>query len=353
MGAYSPPEDLEVVAARAGRPADELIKLDANENPYGPSSHVREALAAFNEFHLYPDPDQRDLRAAIGEYVGVDAERLIVGNGSDELIDLLCRVYLEPGDEAIDCTPTFGMYRFSTELAGGRAIEAPRASDWSIDADAVRESISERTRLIFATSPNNPSGNVVSESTLDALLETGRIVVLDEAYVEFSSQSSFCHRVAEHDNLVVLRTFSKWAGLAGLRIGYGIFPPAIGEHLWKVKPPFNVNRAAEVAVRATIEDIERVRANVERIVVERDRMAALLGGTPGLRAWPSSSNFILIQVLSGRAADLKVHLHRSGIAVRAYSHPRLSESIRISVGLPSDTDAVMESLRRWQIEGAA
>src|SRR5438093_1059718 len=126
MGAYSPPEDLEVVAARAGRPADELIKLDANENPYGPSSHVREALAAFNEFHLYPDPDQRDLRAAIGEYVGVDAERLIVGNGSDELIDLLCRVYLEPGDEAIDCTPTFGMYRFSTELAGGRAIEAPR-----------------------------------------------------------------------------------------------------------------------------------------------------------------------------------------------------------------------------------
>jgi histidinol-phosphate aminotransferase len=353
MGAYSPPEDLEVVAARAGRPADELIKLDANENPYGPSPHVREALASFAGFHLYPDPDQRDLRAAIAAYVGVDAEHLIVGNGSDELIDLLCRVYLEPGDETIDCTPTFGMYRFSIELAGGRAVEAPRASDWSIDPDAVRESIGERTRLIFATSPNNPTGNVISESTLDALLETGRIVVLDEAYVEFASQGSFSQRVREHDNLVVLRTFSKWAGLAGLRVGYGIFPPGIAEHLWKVKPPFNVNRAAEVAVRATIEDIASVRANVDRIVGERDRMAALLGEIPGLRVWPSASNFILIQVLRGRAADLNGHLHRGGIAVRAYSHPRLSESLRISVGLPSDTDVVVESVRRWQIEGAA
>ncbi len=354
MAAYAPPEDLEMVAARAGRSSDELIKLDANENPYGPSPRVREALARFEGFHIYPDPDQRALRAAIAEYVGVSQDQLLAGNGSDELIDFLCRVYLQPGDEAIDCTPTFGMYRFSTELAGGHAIEAPRDGSWRVDVDAVRESVNERTRLIFVATPNNPSGNTVDESTVEALLETGSLVVLDEAYIEFAENGSFAPRVAEHENLIVLRTFSKWAGLAGLRVGYGILPPGVAEHLWKVKPPFNVNRAAEVAVRATIDDIDNVRGNIRRIMGERDRMARALSELPGLRVWPSRSNFILIQVLEGDAAELKDHFHRSGIAVRAYTHPRLQDSIRISVGLPSDTDAVVAALGGWLAkQGAA
>jgi len=354
MAPYAPPEDLEVVAAHAGVPTGEIIKLDANENPYGPSPRVREALAQFDGFHLYPDPDQRELRAAIAEYADVDAGQLIVGNGSDELIDLLCRVYLEPEDEAIDCTPTFGMYRFSTELAGGRPLEAPRSADWSIDVDAVRESITQRTRLIFVATPNNPTGNGLGETGLEALLDTGCLVVVDEAYVEFSDAGSRCGRVREHENLVVLRTFSKWAGLAGLRIGYGVFPAGIADHLWKVKPPFNVNRAAEVAVRATIDDIENVQANVGRIIQERARMAEVLCTIPGFRVWPSAANFLLVQVLQGSAAALKDHLHRDGIAIRAYSHPRLANAIRISVGRPSDTDAVVRSLRGWQAgEGAA
>src|SRR5439155_6640627 len=196
--------------------------------------------------------------------------------------------------------------------------------------------------------PNNPSGNLLSPEALATLLETGCIVVLDEAYVEFSEQGSQARRVLEHENLVVIRTFSKWAGLAGLRVGYGVFPPGIAQHLWKVKPPFNVNRAAEVAVRATLGDVEPVLANVARIVQERDRMAEALDEVRGIRAWPSEANFILIQVLEGTGAALVDHLQRSGIAVRSYSHPRLSDAVPISVGRPSDTDAVMAALRRWE-----
>jgi histidinol-phosphate aminotransferase len=347
MAPYAPPEDLEAVAAQAGLAPGDIVKLDANENPYGPSPRVREALANFDGFHLYPDPDQRELRAAVASYCGVDPDQLIVGNGSDELIDLLCRVYLEPGDEAIDCTPTFGMYRFSTELAGGHPLEAPRSADWSIDVDAVRESITERTRLIFVATPNNPTGNLLGEAALAALLDTGRLVVLDEAYVEFSEAGSLSTRVTDHENLVVLRTFSKWAGLAGLRVGYGVFPAGIASHLWKVKPPFNVNRAAEVAVRATIDDIESVRAKVRCLIQERARMADALEAITGLRAWPSAANFMLVQGLQGSAADLGTHLNRDGIAIRTYTHPRLANAIRISVGRPTDTDAVVQSLRMW------
>jgi histidinol-phosphate aminotransferase len=353
MAPYAPPEDLEVVAAQAGIAPDKIVKLDANENPYGPSPRVREALASFDGFHIYPDPDQRELRAAVALFAGVDPTQLIVGNGSDELIDLLCRVYLEPGDEAIDCTPTFGMYRFSTELAGGNAVEAPRGPDWSVDVDAVRESITERTRLIFVTTPNNPTGNVLGEEALNALLDTGCLVVLDEAYVEFSEGGSLARRVQDHENLIVLRTFSKWAGLAGLRVGYGVFPAGVAEHLWKVKPPFNVNRAAEVAVRATVDDIDHVNAKVGRIVRERTRMAEALDAIPGLRIWPSAANFMLIRVERGTGQELGDYLHRDGIAIRTYSHRRLTDAIRVSVGRPSDTDAVVRSLRRWAEQGAA
>lgn len=346
MAPYAPAD-----SARAAQPA--RVKLDSNENPYGPSPRVLEALGNFPTYHHYPDPDQKELRRLIAGYAGVDADRLMVGSGSDELIDLLCRIYLEPGDEVIDCTPTFGMYRFSAELCGGRVVEAPRAEDWSVDLAAVRAALSPRTRLIFVATPNNPTGNLERAQTIQALLDLGPLVVLDEAYVEFSAQESWCQRSVEHEKVVVLRTFSKWAGLAGLRLGYGVFPTATLQHLWKIKPPFNVNLAAEAAVRASLEEVPLLLERVARIVTERERMLAALSEIPGLRAWTSQANFVLVQVLSGAAPDLKEDLARAGIAVRAYSHPRLSDAVRISVGLPADTDEVIEALRHWAAENAS
>ncbi len=350
MAPYAPPEDLSLVAARAGISTDAVIKLDANENPYGPSPRVAEALARFGRYHRYPDPDQKTLRTAIASYVGLPPEFLIAGNGSDEIIDLLCRIYLDPDDEIVDCTPTFGMYQFSTELCGGRVLEVPRTQAWHVDADAIDEALTPRTKLIYVATPNNPTGTCLDEDTMRTLAATARILVLDEAYFEFAQLSgvlSFTSLVPHYENVVVLRTFSKWAGLAGLRVGYGVVPLSIAEQLWKVKPPFNVNLAAEAAVLATLEDMAEMRRRLQLIVQERDRMADALATIPGIRVWPSQANFLLLTVDGEAAEGLKEHLARRGIAVRAYRHRRLRNAIRISVGLPEHTDAVVAAVREW------
>jgi histidinol-phosphate aminotransferase len=350
MAPYAPPEDLEAIGLRTGIAPQALIKLDANENPYGPSPRVAEALARFDQYHRYPDPDQKVMRPLVGAYAGVPADSVMLGNGSDEIIDLLCRIYLDPGDEVIDCTPTFGMYLFSTALCGGKQVEVPRTASWAVDVEAVLAAITPRTRLIFLATPNNPTGNAVDRDSVSALLRAAPVVVLDEAYVEFSPRPSFAPMVQDHDNLVVLRTFSKWSGLAGLRVGYGVLPPGIAQHLWKVKPPFNVNLAAEAAVRATLDDLPRMRETIAKIVEERERMAELLGAIDGLRVWPSVANFLLVDVASGRGADLKRVLQGRGIAIRAYSHTRLADAVRISVGTCSQTDAVVAAVREWRAE---
>ncbi|MPZ14596.1 MAG: histidinol-phosphate transaminase [Chloroflexi bacterium] len=358
MAPYAPPEDPDLVAERAEIPVERLIKLDANENPYGPSPRVQDALARYTLYHRYPDPGQKMLRSLVAEYAGVSPDHVLLGNGSDELIDLICRIYLEPGDEAIDCTPTFGMYRFSTELCGGQSVEGPRTPDWRVDVDAVRAALSTRTKLIFVAMPNNPTGNREGEEVVRALVESGRIVVVDEAYVEFAGEPSFGDLVADYENLIVLRTFSKWAGLAGIRVGYGIFPPGVIRHLWQVKPPFSVNLAAEVAVRATLEDLPYLQWNVQRIVQERERMASALSGLSGVHVWPSTANFLLVEVEPmpdgsppRSAAGLREHLAARGIAVRSYSHARLRNALRISVGLPEHTDVLAAAVRAWSETG--
>ena len=340
MPPYEPPD------SALGEQPPRII-LDANENPYGPSPRVKEALAAFDRYHRYPDPDQKTLRGLIARYVGVERESVVVGNGSDELIDLLCRIYLEPGDEVINCTPTFGMYQFSADLCGGTTVEVPRDDAWNVRPQDVRRALSPRSRIIFLATPNNPTGNQADEALVADLLDTGCVVVLDEAYVEFASRGSTCQEVSSHPNLVVLRTFSKWAGLAGLRVGYGVFPSEIRQSLLKVKPPFSVNLAAEAAVEATFLDLPLVQERIGRIVSERDRMAERLAEVPGLKVWPSDGNFVLVTAGAATDRGLKAHLKNEGIAVRAYSHPRLKGSVRISAGLAEHTDALLESVHRW------
>lgn len=347
MGPYAAPDDPADAARLAGVPVEGVIKLDANENPYGPSPRVAEALARFSRYHRYPDPLQKDARAKVAAYARVPVDSLVLGNGSDEIIDLLCRIYLEPGDEVVDCTPTFGMYRFSAKLCAGVVVEVPRTADWGVSVAAVEQAITDRSRLIFVASPNNPSGNRESQDVVRALLETGCIVVVDEAYVEFADGQSHCRLVSEYDNLVVLRTFSKWAGLAGLRVGYGVLPPAMTRELLKIKPPFNLNLAAETAVSATLDDLPYLQAAVRRIVDERERMAEKLGSIEGICVWPSEANFVLVSLAGARGADLHSYLQLKGISVRAYTHPRLATSVRISVGLPEHTDALVKVVGEW------
>lgn len=347
LAPYTPTASLDVFAAQLGRPASALIKLDANENPYGPSPRARAALAALDTAHIYPDPEARALRAELSEYVGVDAAHILAGAGADELIALILQLFVAPGDAVISAPPTFAMYAFDTPLAHGRVIEVPRRSDFSLDVPAIEAAARDSgAKLLFLCSPNNPDGSLIPPETVERLLALPLVIVLDEAYIEFSGAPSMAPRVPRTPNLIVLRTFSKWAGLAGLRVGYGVFPAGIIAHLWKIKQPYNVNVAADAAARASLADLPALRANVERLIAERARLERALAAIPWLRPYPSRANFVLCRVVGRDAAAIRRRLAQEyGILVRHYSTPALQDCIRISAGTPAQTDALLAALR--------
>ena len=344
---YTPIEPFEVLSDRLGIPVERIVKLDANENPYGPLPAVTEALARYPHFHIYPDPAQSALREALCGFIGVSATHILPGHGADELLDSLCRMFLAPGDTVINTPPTFGMYSFDARLAGANVVDVPRSDDFSVDIEAIAAAVqAHRPKLLFLTSPNNPSGNWLDDRTFESLLALPVVVVLDEAYVEFADHPSRAGRVLDCDNLVVLRTFSKAAGIAGLRLGYGVFPQWLMHEFWKFKQPYNVNAAASVAGIASLRNVDQIDAVVEKLKAERSRLYALLETLPGIEAIPGSQgNFILCRVVGRDAHDLKLALERIGTLVRHYDKPGLAGCIRISVGLPEHTDALIGALR--------
>ena len=353
---YTPIEPFEVLSAQLGREPSQIVKLDANENPYGPLPEVRAALAGMQFPHIYPDPESRALRMSLAEFTGVPAEYLMAGAGADELLDLLMRVFLEPHDCILSCPPTFGMYSFDAELNAARCIEVPRHADFSLDMDAIRTAVETcQPKLLFITSPNNPDGSVLDAMTIDALLELPTLIVLDEAYIEFADVElgaglSRIREVPERENLIVLRTFSKWAGLAGLRVGYGAFPLWLMPTLWKSKQPYNINVAANLAARVSLEHVPELAKIVDILKSERTRLLAELQKISFLRPYPSRSNFILCRVVGRDAAELKAYLAKKhGVLVRYFNKPGLRDHIRISVGRPQATDILLTALR--QLEG--
>ncbi|MBX2997500.1 MAG: histidinol-phosphate transaminase [Caldilineaceae bacterium] len=343
---YTPIQPFEVLSARLGIPAEQIVKLDANENPYGPLPAVLEALAEYNYYHIYPDPQQTELRTALSKFLGVPAANILPGHGADELLDYLCRLFLAPGNAIVNCPPTFGMYRFDAKLMGATVIEIPRRVDFGLDVEGIEALWDEETilKLLFLTSPNNPSGNWLPDDELRRLLKLPVMVILDEAYVEFADQPSRASWVLEHENLVVLRTFSKAAGIAGLRLGYGILPDWLLPHLWKYKQPYNVNVAATVAGLASLRHVDEMEIVVEKLKIERRRLYEKLAAVPYLRPFPSQANFILCRVDGRDALRLKQDLERQGILVRHYRTRGLENCIRISVGRPDQTDRLIAAL---------
>ena len=344
MKPYEPVAPPERLQAESGVGKEGIVRLNANENPYGPPPRVREVIASFDAAHIYPDPDHAALRAGLARYTGFDVERIVAGSGSDELIALLVRLFVGPGDTIVTAMPTFGMYAVEADLAGARFVGVPRNSeDFSIDVPRLVEAARDAAIVFFST-PNNPTGNSVSEAEIRAIAETETLIVVDEAYAEFA-EKSLMPLVDEYPNLIFLRTFSKWAGLAGLRVGYGIFPADLAAILMTVKPPYNVSTLAQVAAIAAIDDLDAAMATVNTIVRERAALEEALRSLPSVHVYPSDANFLLVRFLEHDAKELHAALLRRGIALRHFNTPELQDCIRISVGRPRDHERVLAALR--------
>jgi histidinol-phosphate aminotransferase len=343
---YEPP-DWEGLAARAGLVPDALLRLDSNENPYGLSPCAAEALARFGGYGCYPD--YRALMAAIARYVGVPAQNIVLGNGGDEAIDLAVRLFVAPGDGVIVCPPAFSEYATCTKAHRGRLLNIPRYSDFSLDVEGIEVvvtggEIDVRPKVLFLTSPGNPDGLPIPLETIVRLLKLPVIVVVDEAYIEFGGETSV-PLLEAHENLIVLRTFSKWAGLAGLRLGYIVASPEVAGAMARLRHPYNVNAAAVVAALATLEDMDHARTTIDRVISERERLNDALSQLPGVQPFPSQANFVLCRLPGRSGREVADALAAQGILVRSFSDPSLADALRITVGLPEQSDAVIAMLR--------
>jgi len=321
-----------------------IIKLDTNENPYGCSPRVQQALAEFSYLNLYPDPEQVELRKLLEVYTGIDSDHIVATAGGEQLIELILLLLLERGDKVINCVPTFDAFRLKSEVCGGTVVNVPRDADFAVNVKAVKAAIDDRTKIILLATPNNPTGTVTPREDIVELLDTGVPVLVDEAYCEFSGETAV-PLVNRYENAMVLRTLSKWAALAGLRVGYGIFPPELASYLLKIKPIYGVGALTTIAVRESLADINYLMGNVKAIIAERERLFHELKKFKFLKPFPSQANFIFCHVLKGKAAELCQALRSKGILIGSFNMPLLENSIRITVGKPEHTDVLVKALR--------
>ncbi len=323
---------------------EQAIKLNRNENPFGCSPKVNQALADYVTYNLYPDDAQTEFRELISQYVGTTPDRVVGAAGGSHVLDIIVRLFVDPGDEVINCVPTFGLYEFISDLYGAKIVEVPRDGNFDIDVNAIKAAITEKTKLIFLCNPNNPTGNITQQEDLLAVAETGVPVVVDEAYYEFSRETVVPF-IAQYPNMMVARTLSKWAGMAGIRLGYGIFTTSIANYLMGIKLPFGISTPAVIALRASLQDKDYLMKNVKQLIAEGERLYQELTQIDFLRPYPSRTNFMFCVVLRGNANEIVEELKRRGILITFYDTPRLRNGFRISVGRREQNDKVIDVLR--------
>lgn len=333
---------LELKAYRSARDeVQEGILLDANESPFAVDWRGI-------QLNRYPDPNQSRLREALAAYTGTRPEQVVAGCGSDEVLDWIFKIFCQPGEDQVAVVePTYGMYRVMAQTFGVSLVESRLDRDQRLDADAFLEETPASVKVVFLCSPNNPTGDLLGTGQILKLCREWKgIVVLDEAYVEFSETPSLVDQVKVFPNLVVMRTLSKAFGRAALRLGYAVASPLVTSFFLKVKAPYNLSSLVMRKGLEALEGWERHRDTWRRIRRERDRLAGELAATPALgRIFPSQSNFLLFDCPG--AASVCRKLRERGIVVRDRSDlPGLSECIRVSVGTPEENDLFLRELRR-------
>jgi histidinol-phosphate aminotransferase len=324
-----------------------IIKLDMNESPYGPSPKTRAALESFSETNRYPDFGAIELCHALSAYTGVPAEHIICGAGLDDVINTLFLAVVDHDDEVIIHEPTFGVYRSLVAQYGGRTVNVPLTSDFELDVDGILGAITEKTKVVILCTPNNPTGNSLSPLAIERIVNQAPcIVAIDEAYAEFAD-TSYIPLIERNPNVVVLRTLSKFAGLAGMRVGYGMFPSSFMPYVSQVAPPFhNISVASAAAAIAALDDLDFLRSNVQRIVADRDVLADNLREIPGVVPLPSGTNFLLVRLPVENAAPVVARLAQRGILVRNFANPMLSiqDCLRVTVGTPEENEIFLHNL---------
>jgi histidinol-phosphate aminotransferase len=336
---------------------DEFARLMSNESPFPPSARVIEAVVkALSRGHRYPNASMaRELRSRLAGSVGLDAESCVLGAGSSEVIDLLVRAFVAPGEEVVIAVPTFSMYEARTRLAGGIPVLVPMRDDLEIDASAVMRAVTERTKLLFLCSPNNPTGRRLDENTLRRVLRPGIPVVVDEAYVEFSAENhSVASMIAANPNLIIARTFSKAYGLAGLRVGYALACPPVARLLNRVKLPWNVSTVALAAALAVLDDAAEFDRQRALLREERDVLRRELGSLPGVSVFDGDGNFLLLDIHdTGWSAEALVQsMLTDGVFIRALASHHLRRGwVRVSVGAPDANRRCIDSMRRSLTRG--
>lgn len=328
------------------KPARE-IRLDWNESPYGPSPKAAAAIAEFATHNRYPEFDAWTLREAIGRYAGAPASRIVPGAGLDNVLETLVHLLIEPGDRVIISEPTFMVYELLVRGHDGVPVNVPLLPEFELDAEGILNAIDERTKLVLICNPNNPTGNLFDGSAIERILaEAPCVVAIDEAYAEFAG-ASLLPLMERYPNLVILRTMSKFAGFAGMRVGYGVFPDALMPYLLRIMPGFcNVSAVATAAAVASLADHDYNGAIISRIVADRDALADQLRELPGVEPFPSATNFLLLRLPVPDAAPVQRELANRGIHIRHFGNPAfgLSDCLRVSVGTTEDNEAFLDEL---------
>ncbi|MFQ5835206.1 MAG: histidinol-phosphate transaminase [bacterium] len=345
--AYQPGKPLEEVKRELG--LKNVIKLASNENPLGPSPKAAEAIRGYaSKINFYPDGGSYYLKKALGEKLGVKEENIILGNGSDEIVSLVTRIFLQKGDEAIMGDPSFLMYKIDAQLSRAKVASIP-LKNFRLDLSEMSKAIGPKTKLIFISNPNNPTGTIITEDEAEHFLRDvpPRILtVFDEAYYEYVEDTNYPQSIDlldKNSNIIILRTFSKIYGLAGLRVGYGVGSPEIIGLLNKARPPFNVNSLAQVAALASLEDEDQVNRSKSLV---REGKEFLYSNLRKLKVFfiPTEANFILIKI-GKKAKDVEAQLLKKGIIVRGMRAYNLPHYIRVTIGTKPQNEEFIKNLQ--------
>jgi histidinol-phosphate aminotransferase len=345
---YIPGKPVEELAREYGLAERDIVKLASNENPRGPSPRVRQAIAdAVSGITRYPDGNGFALKTALAARFGVEREQVVLGNGSNDILELATQAFLRPGDEAVYSQHAFAVYPLATQARGATGVVAP-ARKLGHDLEAMRAAITARTRIVFVANPNNPTGTWLAPEAMRSFVASvprDVLIVLDEAYNEYlppSHQVDTASWIATHPNLVVSRTFSKAYGLAGLRVGYGLMDIAVADMLNRVRQPFNVNSVAQAAALAALADNEYVEESARLNLAGLEQLMHGLDAL-GIGYVPSHGNFLLVRI--GDAATIYDRLLRKGVIVRPVANYGLPEHLRVTVGLEEENARFLSSLR--------